>query len=880
MKQKIALLLVLTIFLSTTLLSCSNSGLDISPTQNIPSDEIVTTATAAPTETKVPFTDLATLVNDVRIVVDGKVNVLDTMLYENDWYLSQAEVEAMMGTGIDPTVENYVNLREMAEKANISYEHDAVLTAAYIWTDQPYETDDYTADDYTRGVNLDFVPEDLQADPDRQITSIEFRNMLFNMVNTLNSDEVSFFVDNVSAYEKPLLRGEGFVMAYFAATSVGANIWNNDFDNSKADGGDFWDSSYFELDELFPHIWEGPIQFANDDIEWSNYFTAAFLWSFWCSSPNSGYQVFDFDESAGSMHTSEPLTVRDAVKALVRVYDNYDVPDEFVALNDEKAVTVDSTIITDALLVKANALPEVTQDNMPVWRGFVLTDSNFEGREIETSEKDIHNIANWGFNSARLMITYKTLFDERAEAVNISKLRELDQIVAAAIKYNVHLDLLTFTLPGRWRDFDFEGYSGSFGELDLFTNPARQEEVYAIWAMLAERYKDVPSAVLSFCPIWETQNVSLSSGLPVPSYTEYDVEKVYSKVIETIKDHDPDRVVIFEPTADNPAQQILEQSDVIKESIQSNFSDVLMSVNFCENPFVYAEMTAVEGNNIDSQNHSMFKPGYPTTIYAAQYHLDRDVPFEINGVLVAGTVIDLYLSRIDGSGTLTISSENDILFSENLSTRMYQTDEPLSGYYPYAKSDKLVSIQLESDVESLQISYSGNWFEWSGIDVTLPDEYAVERWWFQSGYDSSLQGVEYVGPQLKETSTIMISPNSFGSGNSITINEDISFTSSDITAQSNKQTIESWAKTLSEFSPQLLVRYENATFNVGTIHDSALKYYDDLLSTFDTYGMGWYSNDYKNIMQTNYANYAGIEPELYKGIYIDTEMIKLMQKYQ
>ena len=873
MKRRIALLLVLSIFLSTMLLSCSNPEMNNNSSQDISIDNVDSTIDSLDPDEL--FNQSSVVVKDVRILVDGKVNVLDARLYENDWYLTVDEVEAIFGTVVEPSQAGYVNLREMAKEANISYEHDDVLTAAYIWTFKPYET----GDDYSRGINLGFVPAELQADADRQITSTEFRSMLSNMVNSLNPDEAAFFEENVTSYDKPLLRGEGFVMAYFAAVTMGANISNNDFDHSKADGGDFWESSFFDLDNLFPHIWEGPVYYI-DGSEWNSYFPAAFLWSFWCSSPYSGYQVFEFDEVAGSMHTSEPLTVRDAVKALVRIYDNFNVPDEFVPLTDEKAVTVDSTIITDDLLAKANALPEINQDNMPIWRGFVLTDSHFEGKEFEASEEDIHNIANWGFNSVRVMFTYKTLFDDRAETVNISKLKELDQLVAAAIKYNVHLDLLTFTLPGRWRDFDFENYSGSYGELDLFTNPARQEEVYAIWAMLAERYKDIPSGALSFSPIWEALNTNLSSGLPVPAYTEHDVEKVYSQVIKTIKTHDPDRIVIYEPTANNPAQQIVEQADEIKESVESQFDDVLMAANFCEITFVYAEMTAVEGNNIDSQNHSMFKPGYPTTVYAAQFHLDRDVPFEMTGALVDGTTIDLYLSKISGSGTLTISDGENILYSENLSTHTYQTEEPLSGLYPYAKSDKLVSVKLESDVEHLLISFSGNWFEWSGIDVTLPDTYAVERWWFPSGYDSILQGIEHTVPQLKETSTIMISPNRYDIGNPITINEDISFTSADIIEQSNKQTIEDWAKTLSAFSPQLIVRYENATFSVGSIHDSALKYYDDMLSTFDAYGMGWLSNDYRNIMKTGFSIYAGMEPELYNGRYIDTEMIRLMQKYQ
>jgi hypothetical protein len=516
---------------------------------------------------------------------------------------------------------------------------------------------------------------------------------------------------------------------------------------------------------------------------------------------------------------------------------------------------------------------------MPVWKGFVLSNGgSYENRDIVESEKDLRNIANWGFNSVRIMLTYQTLFDENAQSANLRNLKKLDALIAAAIKYNLHINLLTFSLPGRWTSTDFDTYE-TIGSLDLFTNPDRQKEVNAIWALLSERYKDIPSATLSFCPIWEAQNHSLSSGLPVPAYTYDDVAKVYSQVIDIIKKYDSDRFVIFEPTANNNSRDIIKESDKIKNTIQSKHPDALMMSNFCENPFVYAEMTAVEGAHIDHQNHSMFKPAYPTAIYAAQYHIDNGSTLDMDGELKAGTKIDIYLSQVHGDGMFKITAEGKTLYSESLSTKYFTTEAPLSGFYPYAKSDKLVSITLYSDVEKLQISYSGNWFEWSGIDVTLPAEYSVKRWWFMSGYDAMLNGTERPNPTLKDTSTIMISPNSYNGGREITVNADVTYTSPVIFAQSNKDTIENWANEMSEYSPKLIVRFENSAFNLGCIHDSALKYYDDMLSTFNKYGFGWYSNDYWSMLHATYF-YAGVEPVPYKDFSLDVEMLKLLQKHQ
>lgn len=822
-------------------------------------------------------------VKGVRILVDGKVHTFDAKLYGGNWYLKPADIKAILGVNITATLNGYANLRDAARKANISYEHDGVLNAAYMWRDEPYADD--ASGDFDRGVSLGLVQNNLKINVGRQITSNEFRILLSTVVEKLVPEKVPQFEENVTKYNKPLLRGEGFVMAYFAAICVGGNTWNNDFDHKKADGNDFWDESGYQMDKLFPHVLDGPVKFSGDsNNQWENYYAAAFLWSFWHSSPYSGHQVFDYDETAGSMRPKKPLTVKEAVCTAVRIYDSYAAPAKYVSLTDEKAVNYDKATITDKLLKKAKSLPAITKGNMPIWKGFVLSDGgDYNSTDIVESEKDLRNIANWGFNSVRLMLTYQTLFDKDVKSVNLSNLKKLDAFIAAAIKYNLHIDVLTFSLPGRWTLFDDKAYK-TVGSFDLFTNSERQKEANAVWALLSERYKGIPSSTLSFCPIWEAQNHDLSSGLPAAPYTCDDVAKVYGQLIGTIKKYDPDRFVIFEPAPDNDSEYFIKESDIIKNTIQSKYPDALMMANFCENPFVYAEMTAVQGENIDNNNHSMFKSDYPTTIYATQYHIDNGSSLDMNGGLVAGTKLDIYLSKVDGTGNFGITADGKTLCSESLSTTNYNVRAPLSRYYPYAKSDKLVSVILKSDIKNLRVSYSGNWFEWSGIDVTLPAKYKVKRWWFPSGYDAMMNGIGVTGPLipvLKDTSTIMLSPNSYDSGRTITINPDVTYTTPEIFVQSNKQTIENWAKTMSGYSPNLIVRFENAGFDIGCTQDSVLKYYSDLLSTFGKYDFSWYSNDYWRITHAENNFYAGVKTVKYKdSSYFNADMLKLLQKYQ
>lgn len=831
-------------------------------------------------------TNAATTVKGVRVVINGEVHTVTAKLYKNDWYLKSTDIKALLGEKATSasTLGVYANLRIAAKSINVNYEHDGVLKAAYIWTDEPYSSSASGSSDYVRAVSLGFADDSLLAKSNKTITPREFATILMTMIKKTVPTKLKQFKANVKpalSNGDPMLRGEGFVMAYYAAECLDADYRNNSFNHTVIPDDEFWNYDQCNLSKLFPHVWEGPVKWENQwNDQWENYLGAAFLWAAWYNSPSSGVQVFDYDENKNSMRPEEALTVQEALCAAVRIYDSYTLKKNNVSLSDSKAITYDDTILTKKLLDKAKALPEVSTEHLPTWRGFVLSNGgSYENTDIVETDQDLRNIANWGFSSVRLMITYQTLFSKDVKTVNLANLRKLDFMIASAIKYNLHVDLLLFSLPGRWTNIDFDTYETT-ASLDLFTNTDRQKEANSVWALLAERYRDIPSATLSFCPIWEAQNHSLSSGLPVPDYTDEDVARVYSQLVDTIRTKDPDRFIVFEPTAQNQASDIIQQSTNIKTNIQSKYANTLMMSNFCECPFVYAEMTAVAGAHIDHENHSMFKPAYPTTIYAAQYHLDKDVPMELSGSLKAGTSIEVYLSKTDGDGQFEIIADGKVLYEENLSTMDYNAQSPLSGYYPFAKSDKLISVKLPDDASNVSISYNGNWFEWSGINVTLPKKYAVQRWWFTSGYDAMLSGTKDTDPKLLETATIMISPNSYDQGREITINQDITYQSAYISSQSNKQTINDWAKTMAAYSPQLIVRFETADFSVGCIHTSALAYYNDLLATLNQYGFGWFSNDYYSLMRANYSKYAGIKTVQYKNITLDAEMLKLLQKYQ
>jgi hypothetical protein len=454
----------------------------------------------------------------------------------------------------------------------------------------------------------------------------------------------------------------------------------------------------------------------------------AYRYAFGRVSLVSDKTLFDYNEAENSMLPDKSFAYHDAALAAIRLYESSPSASSFIPISDERAVTYDPSIITDSLLERAKAHDALLKQSMPVLKGLIIG-IGYESVSVPVVSADLRNIANWGFNSVRVMLTFQSLFDMDAQNVEETKLKQLDKLVAAAMQYNLHLNIVTVSMPGRWALNDATTFT-SVGEFDLFTNPKKQKQANTIWAVLAQRYSAVPGSVLSFSPLWETLNLNLSTGLPVKSYAPKDVAKVYDQLVGTIRQYDPDRMIIYEPTPTNAAEDIIRESAVTRSKLEDKYTDTLMMTNFCDGPFVYACMTAEEGEHIDNNNHSMFIPDYPVTIYAAQSHISRGKPLELTGELVAGTQLDIYLGEVKGKGTLEILADGEKLFSERLSSKKYDVGYPLSRYYPFAQSDKKISVVLASDADKVEIQYSGNWFDWCGINVTLPEAYTVERWWF------------------------------------------------------------------------------------------------------------------------------------------------------
>jgi hypothetical protein len=839
--------------------------------------------------------------DEFRITVDGTVYQTKAYINKNkEVYVTSSAAENLLGKKPSDTIKingkTYTSLSRLAKQCKVgSYEYDNVMKASYIWTrDNNNFSDENRIKYYAFG-----------TPSEKQISYKEFFKLLDKTIKIADSKKLSKWnkmLKEARTSSRKMTRLEGMMAILYAAVTLGADYSEFNIDWSRINneiGEKCWDeiemiqktgNPYRYLKNPYPYDLGGfkESQYVYDG--WDAV-SVAYRYSFGRISLLNQKTIFDYDSTKKTMNLGSIMTYSDALNALSRFLDSVEKKEsenQYISLSDQHAVSYDQSIITTELLGQAKDMSDIKSGDVSDWCGFVLSSSSYENREIDTNQfdYDAKHTSEWGFSCIRYMITYQSLFDKRVTKVDEAKLKKLDQLVASAIKYNIHLNLVTFTMPGRWSKTDNDTYT-STGEFDLFTNKDRQKEAYAVWNLLAKRYQNIPSSVLSFCPIWETQNYNLSTGLSVEVYTPEQVAVVYEKLVSTIKNYGKDRLVIYEATSTSDLDYIFQESKAVQDTIQKKHEMVQMITNFCEFPYVYAEMTAVEGEHIDNNNHSMFKPGYPTTIYAAKSFFRQGEAMELNGDLVKGTTLNLYLSKVDGNGSFRVTGNGKELYSEQLSAKNYKTDSPLSRYYPYAKSDKCIKITLTETIDNLKFEYGGEYWEWSGMDITLPPKYEVKRWWNTSSYDLFLKGekatLSAITPKLKSTSNIMISPNSEESGDKITIHSDISFTTNAVKAESNKETINQWGNKVAEFAPSSLVRCEAATFDTGTDLKSALSYYEDFLKMCRKEKLGWLANDYDAIMaiapEFTSFKFGGAHSVPYDDSYLLVELLKLYQKY-
>jgi endoglucanase len=185
----------------------------------------------------------------------------------------------------------------------------------------------------------------------------------------------------------------------------------------------------------------------------------------------------------------------------------------------------------------ANALAAaqpVAQPRIPRRRGFNLPELAGGRRGPTYRESDFEWMAGWGFEFARLPLSY-WVWSDRADWMKIDEtaLAPVDQALEFGRQHGIHINLCLHRIPG---------YCVNGRELEpylLFDSPRDSMEkalAAAIhhWRFLAERYRGIPSTRLSFDLLNEPPWMSDQSR-----YVE-----IVRALVAAIREKSPDRLIV------------------------------------------------------------------------------------------------------------------------------------------------------------------------------------------------------------------------------------------------------------------------------------------------------------------------------------------------
>lgn len=164
-----------------------------------------------------------------------------------------------------------------------------------------------------------------------------------------------------------------------------------------------------------------------------------------------------------------------------------------------------------------------------LWKGFNLLNKFNPDYQTPFEEKDFEIMAEWGFNFARIPLSYWCWSGaDDWYRVDEACLKEIDRVVELGRQYKIHINLNFHRAPGYCINPPHE-------KKNLFEDEEALEACACHWRLFAERYRSCPSDALSFNLINEA-----------PSIADEKYDRVVRRLIDTIRRISPKRIIIVD----------------------------------------------------------------------------------------------------------------------------------------------------------------------------------------------------------------------------------------------------------------------------------------------------------------------------------------------
>lgn len=462
-----------------------------------------------------------------------------------------------------------------------------------------------------------------------------------------------------------------------------------------------------------------------------------------------------------------------------------------------------TAVLADGTLELAGQLPDAAWNSLPKWNGVTIPNMQeygfeYDGQPQVFSREDMENISGLGFNFVRVPLDTRLFFNlDDPDSVHLEKLVNLDELISWGAEFGTHVCIdVHFSL----------GFStdGDNANDTIWENESEQEIFLSFWDMLADRYRDVPSSLLSFNlmnePNW---------GIDEEQYAD-----LMRRAIDRIRAYTPERLIFV---------------DMLNCALEPVYS---LAEDKVAQSFHFYEPGALTGAGLDDD----FSGAYP--VFTGKGMIMKGTgtgDFVIEGNFPAETEIQFLIGEIHLGGTLHLEADGKEVFSheynrdpvgENDCT--YIEEEGTEG--EYRGYDKILCAKLPENASVLRLYTTGDslWFNLSKLHIHAGDN--------QYLFEHSLA-------QLPEGKNVEDIPNPhiiIDENGNITDNEDVLFNVIDAAYINDRL---AGYKAFSDETGAAVMMQEFGVFYTAP-YSLTLEYLNDLLDAANANGLNWCGWDY------------------------------------
>jgi aryl-phospho-beta-D-glucosidase BglC (GH1 family) len=702
--------------------------------------------------------------------------------------------------------------------------------------------DDFDKNEIKEAIEKGIVPKTMQGNYDNYVTAKEFYLLLSNSINKMTGKTSKTLVSKVkkASTKKYITRQEAAYVIY--------NTAKKELKIKKGNGTLYYNGSgYTCKDEA--------------DFDGNYWDSIIFVLSDYDITSNATIMLRDTDYN---FRPRAKMTRAEAIQATYRLTNSI-IPNASYESMDQ----VESIELSKEQMQQANSMPEATTQKLPAWSGLTLMNQHHDGETpyymgtFMFAEGDMKTVSELGFNFSRVPLNYYVLCkSEQDPQVNMTILKNLDNLVEWGIKYKVHMCIDMHSMPG-FRSMYV--HTTTFNE-DFFTNEARQQLACKFFAMLAKRYKNVPNNVLSFD--------LLNEPLDVKDETYANVMK---KLINAIRQEDPKRLIVVDglqgktnAVAERPVGSLAD-------------ADVVQSMH-------YYIPNAIICNTF---NYDGFGPqSWPLPyvngwVWGAKH--DPIVPLTIEGDFIENTKLAVRISGVAGNGDIVVKADGKEVLRKTLAGHTVGVNGCTQVFPGASVSETSASYNLEYTVtvpqsfKKIEISWEGSecyWMRLYSVSLVQPKKSNKSTPY----YNAIMEGGGILYNTTDTVTNILCSPGEPGEATSkVTVSDDGTFDNKEQEALSwNIDRMREFVSVWTKFAKDNNVAVMCQEFGVRntTSHEVTLAYMKDWLTVMKENNMPWCLwGFWDNLGILNSSRYD-VKYEKYGPYLLDREMLELLQQYQ